>query len=98
MPVRAVHDIEDALDVVGRNLFMEKIAHRVDEDSFGALPVEWQFQHLRLQCELKSVPVVGLPHRLQALRKALGIAMLAAGAYLGAAGDRVPRCIGPFDV
>ena len=98
MPVRAVHDIEDAFDVVSRDLFMEEIAHRVDEDALRGLPVKRQFQHLRLQRELKSIPVVGLSHRLQALRKTLGIAMLAAGAYLGASGDRIPGRVCPFDV
>ena len=61
------------------------------------LPPQRQIEHLRLERELEAVHVVGLPHRLQPPRHALGVAVRAARAHLVAAGDRVPRGFGPFN-
>ena len=63
----------------------------------GVLPSQRQLEHLRLQREVEPVPVVRLPHRLQALRHPLGVAVLAARADLRAARHRVPRRLGPLD-
>ena len=46
---------------------------------------------------LKAGRVAGLAHRLQPVGHPLGIAVLAAGADLGAAGDRVPGHVGPLN-
>ena len=97
VPVRAPHHVEHALDVRERHILVEQVAHRVHEDRLRLLPLERQLQHLRLQRELEAVPVVRLPHRLQPLRHALGVAVLAARADLVAARDRVPRRLGPLD-
>ncbi len=87
VPVRAVHDVEDALDVLERHVLVEEVAHRVDEDCLRLLPSQRELEHVRLQRQLEAVAVVRLTHRLQSLRHALGVAVLAAGANLRAAGD-----------
>ena len=47
--------------------------------------------------DLEAIDVVGLAHRLEPAGHALGIAVLAAGANLAAASDRIPRGFGPLD-
>lgn len=97
MPIGAHHDIEDFLDVIVGDFVVEEVAHRVDEDDLGFLPAQWDFEGLGLQRDGKSIAIGRLSHRLQPARHALRIAMLAAGADLGTASDRVPGGFGPFD-
>lgn len=97
VPVRAAHDVEDALDVLDRHIFVEEIAHRVDEDRLRLFPLQRKVEHLRLKRERKAVPIVRLPHRLQPLRHALRIAVLAPRADFRATRDRVPSGLRPFD-
>jgi len=77
---------------------MEQIAHAVDEYASWLPPVQRVFQHVGLQRDLETISVIGLPHGLEAMCQPFGIAELAAGANLGAAGNRVPCCVSPFDV
>lgn len=41
VPVRFHHDASDAFNIVVRNVFVEKVAHRVHEDHAGRSPREW---------------------------------------------------------
>src|SRR5579859_1396456 len=50
-----------------------------------------------MEGELESVGVIGLAHCLEPERHALGVAVLAAGADLGAAGQWIPGCLCPLD-
>jgi len=85
MPVRAAHHIEDLLDEVDGHVFVEEVAHGVDEDDLRLLPTQRDFQCLRMQREFEAVNVVGLAHGVQTLCHTLGIAMLTARADLGTA-------------
>jgi len=69
---------------------MEKVAHGVDEYHLRQLPPQGQLQHMFLNRQPETVGIVRLPHSLQAERKTLGVAMVAAGANLRAAGYRIP--------
>ena len=54
-------------------------------------------QHVRLRARCKAIAGVWAAHCLQAFGHALGIAVLAACAHLGAASGRVPASIRPFN-
>ena len=76
---------------------MKEIAHGVDEDCMGLFPAEWQIDLLRLQCQIKTLTVCLMAHRLQTSRDPLRIAMLAAWAHLITTRHRVPRGFCPFN-
>jgi hypothetical protein len=40
MPVSSSHDVSNTTDVVGWNVFVKEVAHRVDEDLPRASPVQ----------------------------------------------------------
>lgn len=98
MPVRPAHNVEDVADIGERDLRMKQVAHRIHKDAFGGLPLQRQFEHLRLQGYFEAVTVIRQPHGLQAFGEALGVAMFAAGTDLGAPRYRVPRCVRPLDM
>lgn len=75
---------------------MEQVAHAVYEDGLRLFPGQRQLESVFMQCQLERILVVPRAHRLQALRHAFGVAVLAAGADLGAAGQGVPSGLGPL--
>ena len=79
------------------HILVEEVAHGVDEDSLWLPPFQRKIQCPFVARDPKAMSVVGLPHGLQAFCHTLGIAIQTAGADLCAAGDGVPRCLGPFD-
>ena len=98
MPAGAPHHVKDLLDVTEGHLLVEKVAHGIHEDPIRALPLQWQFQHVRLEREPEAVDVVPLSHGLQTFRQSLGVAVLAGRADLRASGYGIPSGIRPFDV
>lgn len=98
VPVRAAHDVEDALDVLDRHIFVEEIAHRVDEDAAGSAPANGVAQlfgnESKIETELKGVAL----HAAEPLRKRLGVAVHTARTHLGAPAHRIPGGVGPFDL
>jgi len=93
----AVHDIEYALDVVEWEILMEHITHGIDENGAGLFPMKGDIEHVRLGREFEAVGVLRGTHCPQARGHAFGVTMFAAGADLGAAGDGIPCCFGPFN-
>ena len=93
----AGHDVEDFLDEIEGDVFMEEVAHGVDEDGAGFFPAEGDIKGVVVEGGAKAVTVVGLAHGVEASGESLGVAVLAAGADFGAAGDGVPGGLGPFD-
>ncbi len=97
VPVRSFHGIKDTVDELCRDLLMEKVTHRIDEDHAWPLPAERLPYPLGAQCEIKAIfkwmPWDSPP----AFCKALGVAIVAAASDLRASGDRIPRRIGPFN-
>jgi len=50
-----------------------------------------------MECDFEAVPVMSVTDGVEAPGHPFGVAVLAAGADLGTARDRVPRCLSPFD-
>ena len=90
MPVSFFHGIEHVVDEFPWDVFMEKVAHRIDEDHSGALPRKWLGQPLVTQRKVESdfERVSGSP--TESLGEPLGVTIVTATAYFGAARDRVP--------
>ena len=49
-----------------------------------------------MQRDLESLSVIGLSHGLETFGHPFGVAIGAAGADLGTAGDRIPGALRPF--
>jgi hypothetical protein len=73
------------------HIFVEEIAHRVDEDHLRLLPLKRKVENVWVESETEAVPIVRLTHRFKPLRHSFGIAVLAARAYLGTTGEWIPR-------
>ena len=97
MPARAVHHVENGLDETGRHRLVKQIGHGVDEDEARFLPPQWFIERGFVSGEGEPVTVFLDSHALEPSRHSLGVAVLASGADLRAAGHRVPGHLGPFD-
>ena len=86
----AGHDVEDFLDEIEGDVFMEEVAHGVDEDGAGFFPVQGDVEGLGLEGEAKAVAIVALAHGMEASGESFGVAVFTAGADFGAAGDGIP--------
>src|SRR4051812_26553012 len=91
------HDLEHLLDECERNILLEQIAHRVNEDQAWRSPSKRNGQRIVMESQLEAVAVVRFPHRLKPYRHPLGVTIFAARADLCAPRHRVPRCLGPLD-
>ena len=97
MPIRRFHRIKDTVDEAFRDLLVEEVTHRIDEDHPWPLPAERLPNALGAQCEIKAI-FKGMPgDPAPAFSKALGVTIVAAAGDLRASGDRIPRCISPFN-
>ena len=97
VPVGSSHDVADASDEIGRDVFVEQVAHRVDEDLPRPFPVQRLLQLLGHESEIEALFKRVSGHTAKALSEDLRIAELAAGAHLCAASDRVPSRVGPLN-
>src|ERR1035438_3179730 len=97
MPGSLPHHVEDSQDELFGTVFVEQIAHRVHEHHPWFLPPQRCFQHVFVERELETISVVGLAHCLKTEGHSLGVAVLAAGTDLGAAGQSIPSRLGPLD-
>src|SRR4051812_23782931 len=79
MPVRLLHRIEYEIDEAERDFFVEKIAHRVDEDHLGVAPAKRLLQPFGPKLEVKAVFKGMAWHTAESFREALGITMITAG-------------------
>jgi hypothetical protein len=55
MPVSLSHDLSNATAVVGWNVIVKEVAHRVDEDLPRAPPVQWLLELFGHQSEVEAV-------------------------------------------
>ena len=60
---RVEHRIERARDELERHILMEQIAHRVDEDHSGTLPLQRCRQKILMQRQVEAIAVAIGPHR-----------------------------------
>jgi hypothetical protein len=97
VPIGPLHGVKDARDKFVRDFLVKEIAHGIHEDHSRLPPPERLLQPLGPQGQIKS-GLKGMARRAtKALRKSLGVTVVAPGADLGAAGYRIPRRIGPLD-
>src|SRR5207245_8601976 len=89
--------LEDLADVRQRYLFVEQVAHGIHEYHTRATPAKWLLCPLRSQCEIKACFEGMSANTAEALRKALGVTVVATAAHLCASGYRIPGCVGPLD-
>ncbi len=97
VPAGAAHHRADGRDEVDWHVFVKQIAHGVNEDSSRAAPRQGLVQLLRHEPEVETLFERMSGHASEALGERLRVAVRAAGADLGAATDRVPGGIRPFD-
>src|ERR1051326_7824639 len=97
VPMRGFHRVENARDKFLGHLLVEEVAHRIYEDHARLAPMKWLLEARRAKCEIKAVLERMAFGAAEALTEALGIAVIASGADLGAARDRIPRRVSPFD-
>jgi hypothetical protein len=98
MMICSLDRVEDALDEVVWHVVVEEIAHGVHEYHSRRGPMQRCFKKVRLQRGTKLVSIAVLAHRMKSARHTLGVAELASRADLGAASDRVPSGVRPFDL
>ena len=97
MPVSSLHDLSNATDVVGWNVFVKEVAHRVDEDLPRASPVQGLLKPFGHESQVEALLERVPRHAAETLREHLCVAEFAARAHLRAAADRVPRRIRPLN-
>ena len=69
----AIHDIEEMANEIERNVFVEQVAHRIDEDNPGGVPPKRIFRRLVVQKD-GSVPPAPLIDHLQVVGGSAGVA------------------------
>ena len=97
VPGRLDHGLECAEYEIVRDVLVEQIAHRVDEDEHRLLPFQGQPYPVVPQADVEALLEWVVRNATKTFREPLRVTVLAAGAHLGAAGDRVPAGVGPFD-
>ena len=94
---RAPHDVENVMDELLRDPFVEEVAHRIDEDQPRALPTQRLLQPGRPDAKVEPLLVGMAGDPAPALSERLGVAVSAAGRHLVAPGHGVPRRLRPLD-
>ena len=97
MPIGLLHDIEDTIHELQRDILMEEVTHGVNEYSTRTTPTEGLINPLGTQGQIKSHLEMMPRDTTEALRESLGIAVIAAQRNLGATRQRIPSRIGPLN-
>jgi histone H3/H4 len=97
VPVGPSHDVANARDVVGWNVLVKEVAHRVDEDLPRASPVQRLLKLLWHESQVEALLEGVSRHAAETLREHLCVAEFAARAHLRAAADGVPRRVRPLN-
>jgi len=104
-----IHNCEDLLDELYRDISMKQIAHRIDEDPTGLSPTPWNRKRvwmtsndsievtLALVVENCEAFVFGLAHVPKPPRHRHGVAVVTTARSSRAACDWVPSRICPFN-
>ena len=97
MPGRAFHSVEHLIDESLWYPLMEKIAHGVHENLARLSPAQRLVEALRPQSQVEAAAEGMTGYPSETLRQALGVAIVASRADLGAPGDRISSGVGPLD-
>src|SRR5262249_44663426 len=97
VPVGFLHRVEHAPDEFLWHSLMEKVAHRIHEYHSRSSPFQRLLQASRSECKVEAVLEGMVWRAAEALREALGIAVVTARADLRATRHRIPRRVRPLD-
>ena len=97
MPVGGGHDPRDAQDVVLRDVFVEEVAHRIDEDHPRPRPTHGLAKLLGNKAEVEAAFVWMPRDPAKPLGEGLGVAVCTPRADLRAAAHGIPSRVGPLD-
>jgi len=97
VPVTLLHDREDFLNELNRNVLVEEIAHGVDEDAARLAPTKGEAQSLRPELKVESLFVGMTGRATKAFSKGFRVAVGTTWADFAAASNRVPRRVRPFN-
>src|SRR5579872_149972 len=97
MPVRFDHDVCDCFDVVLRDSIVKEVTHGVHKYHFWSSPTERFAELFWNKTQVESLLVWVILHTAKSFSKHFGVAVLASGADLRAATNRIPRRIRPLD-
>src|SRR3970040_2177022 len=97
VPVSSSHDLSNAPDVVGWNVFVKEVAHRIDEDFPRASPVQRLLKLLGHKSQIEALLEWVSRHTAETFREHLRIAEFATRAHFRAAADGGPRRVCPLN-
>jgi len=97
VPTGGGHNFRDSDDVFLGDLVVEEIAHRVDEDHFRCAPAERFGQFFWNETQVEPPLVRVAFYAAETFGEGFGVAVFAAWTDFGAAPNRVPGCVRPFD-
>src|SRR5271163_176885 len=96
VPGRSLHHPANLRDEIDWDVVVKEIAHRIHENSLRHAPLERDLQLLRHEAKVETLLERMARDAAKPLREGFGVAVLAAGADLGASANRIPGRIGPF--
>lgn len=97
MPIYHLHRIKYLVYVATGNVLVKQITHRVYEDHPRLSPERWLNKSRWPEAQVEALLVRMPSDTAPSLRESLSVAIVTAGADLGAPGYRVPSCISPLD-
>ncbi len=77
---------------------MKEVAHGIDKNSARLSPAQRDLKGMFVKRHAEAVGVIRAASGFQTASHPFGIAVLAACADFGAAGDRIPGGFSPFDL
>ena len=90
MPVSRAHNVANACDVVGWNVLVKEVAHRIDENLPWASPMQRLIELFRNESEIEALLERVSRYIAETLREQLRIAEFATRTHLRTAPHRVP--------
>ena len=97
VPIGLLHDIEDTIHELQRDILMEEVTHGVNEYSTRTTPTEGLIKALTPQLQVEPHLEMMPRDTTKSLRESLGITVIAAPRNLGATRQRIPSRIGPLN-
>ena len=97
VPVGSLHGVENAVDEIYRYVFVEKVAHGIDEDFAWPLPGKRLRKPFRAERKVEAL-LEGMSRCApKSLGDSLSVAIIATARDLGAARNWIPRGVRPFN-
>ncbi len=97
VPMGGTHSLEHSSDVRRRDLLVEQVAHRVDEDRLWLAPAKRSIETFGPNPQVEALLVSMSRDATPTLRERLRVAVRTTRRNLSAPGHRIPRRLGPVD-